>query len=79
VAKKEIIEAAKTYWLRYFPLEEMPDIASIIAESYRNHLITDNQAMTALDIAKKSIENWIKDNNKIHKDCSKKSSTKTRN
>lgn len=64
--KKEIIDAAKTYWLRYFPLEEMPDLASIIAESYRNNLITDDQALSAMNIVEKSIENWIKENNRIN-------------
>ena len=67
------MDAAKTYWFRYFPLEEMPDLASIIAEGYRNHLITDDQALSAMNIVEKSIENWIKENNKINTKYTKKS------
>jgi hypothetical protein len=66
------MEAAKTYWLRYFPLEEMPDLASIIAEGYRKNLITDDQALSGMKMVEKSIEDWVKQNNKLNKQYTKK-------
>jgi hypothetical protein len=69
------MEAAKTYWLRYFPLEEMPDLASIIAEGYRNNLLTDNQALSSMKIVEKSIEEWVKQNNVLNRTYRKKSLT----
>jgi hypothetical protein len=73
--KKEIMEAAKTYWLRYFPLEEMPDLASIIAEGYRNNLLTDEQALSSMKIVEKSIEDWVKQNNNFNRKYTKRGST----
>ena len=65
------MEAAKTYWLRYFPLEEMPDLASIIAEGYRKNLITDDQALSGMKMVEKSIEDWVKQNNKLNRQYTK--------
>jgi hypothetical protein len=73
--KKEIMEAAKTYWLRYFPLEEMPDLASIVAEGYRNNLLTDDQALSSMKIAERYIEEWVKENKNLNKKYTKKSLT----
>jgi hypothetical protein len=64
---KKTIDAAKEYWLKYFPLEEMPDMASIIAEGYRNHLLTDDQALSGMNIVEESIKTWIKENNKLNR------------
>lgn len=69
------MEAAKTYWLRYFPLEEMPDLASIIAEGYRNNLLTDEQALSSMKIVEKSIEDWVKQNNNFNRKYTKRGST----
>jgi hypothetical protein len=66
-----MMEAAKTYWLRYFPLEEMPDLASIIAEGYRKNLITDDQALSGMKMVEKSIEDWVKQNNKLNRQYTK--------
>jgi hypothetical protein len=69
------MEAAKTYWLRYFPLKEMPDLASIIAEGYRNNLLTDEQALSSMKIVEKSIEDWVKQNNNFNRKYTKRGST----
>jgi hypothetical protein len=76
--QKQIIDAAKEYWLKYFPLEEMPRIPSIIAEGYRKHLLTDNQALSAMDIAEGIIKDWVKENNSLYKKINKKVDKKTK-
>jgi hypothetical protein len=69
------MDSAKVYWLRYFPLEEMPNVASTIAESYRNNLITESEAISGMRMVEKEIENWVKENNFLNKKT-KKNSTK---
>ena len=74
----KIINAAKEYWLKYFPLEEMPDMASIIAEGYRNHLLTDDQALSGMNMVEDSIKNWIKENNSLNRKINKRVDTKVK-
>ena len=62
------MESAKLYWLRYFPLEEMPSLAAVVAEAYRNKLIDDNQALAAMKLSEKDINEWIKTNKKLNKE-----------
>lgn len=69
------MDSAKVYWLRYFPLEEMPNVASTIAESYRNDLITEYEAISAMRLVENEIENWVNENNTLNKKP-KKSLTK---
>jgi len=66
------MDSAKIYWLRYLPLEEMPNIASIIAESYRNNLITENEALSGMCNVEDSITDWVKENNKLNRKSKKK-------
>jgi len=61
--KGDIIEDAKSYWLKYFPIEEMPRIASIIAEGYRNNVITEFEALSGMRLVEDDIKKWIKNNN----------------
>jgi hypothetical protein len=61
--KREIIEDAKTYWLEYFPLDEMPRIASAISEGYRLKILTEYQALSCMVLIEKDIKDWIKKNN----------------
>ena len=61
------MESAKLYWLRYFPLAEMPSLAAVVAEAYRNKLIDDNQALEAMKLSEKDINEWIKTNKKLNK------------
>lgn len=65
--KKGVIEDAKTYWLRYFPIEEMPRIASIIAEGYRNNVITEYEALSGMRLVENDIKKWIQSNNYLDK------------
>lgn len=60
------MECAKTYWLRYFPLEEMPHLASIIAESYRKENINEKDAMKSMSLVEKDIREWIKNNKELN-------------
>lgn len=62
------MESAKLYWLRYFPLAEMPSLAAVVAEAYRNKLIDDNQALEAMKLSEKDINEWIKTNKKLNKE-----------
>ena len=62
------MESAKLYWLRYFPLAEMPSLAAVVAEAYRNKLINDNQALEAMKLSEKDINEWIKTNKKLNKE-----------
>jgi hypothetical protein len=64
--KKKIMECAKAYWLEHFPIEEMPNLASIIVESYRKNLITEEEAMKSLSLVEKDIKNWIKCNEELN-------------
>jgi hypothetical protein len=59
------LQSAKIYWLRYFPLEEMPNVASTIAESYRNNLITEFEAIRGMRFVEREIKKWIKNNELI--------------
>ena len=61
----EKIDSAKLYWLRHLPIAELSDIASVIVESYRNDLITEKEAITAMGKVEGEIKNWIKYNNKF--------------
>lgn len=61
------MESAKLYWLRYFPLAEMPSLAAVVAEAYRNGLIDDNQAIEAMKLSEKDINDWIKTNKKLNR------------
>ena len=72
ILRKKIIDYAKKYWLRFLPIEEMPDIASVICEGYRNNLLTENQAMSGMNLVKKEIVYWINENNKLHDKMFKK-------
>lgn len=45
----------------------MPDTASVISESYRNKMITENQAMSAMRMVEGDIDKWIKENNILYK------------
>ena len=65
--KSKILEDAKTYWLRYFPLEEMPRNAAIISEGYRNNVITENEALSGMRLVENDIKKWIKNNNILDK------------
>lgn len=65
--KSKILDDAKTYWLRYFPLEEMPRIAAIISEGYRNNIITENEALSGMRLVESDIKKWIKNNNILEK------------
>ena len=65
--KSKILDDAKTYWLRYFPLEEMPKIAAIISEGYRNNVITENEALSGMKLVEIDIKKWIKNNNILEK------------
>lgn len=60
------MECAKVYWLRYFPIEEMPSLASIIVESYRKKLISEEDAIKSLSLVEKDIKDWIKSNEKLN-------------
>lgn len=60
------MECAKAYWLRYFPLEEMPYLASIIAESYRKENINEKDAMKSMSLVEKDISDWIKNNEELN-------------
>ena len=61
--KGDIIEDAKIYWLKYFPVDEMPRIASIIAEGYRTNVITEYEALSGMRLVEDDIKKWIKNNN----------------
>ena len=50
----------------------MPEIASVICEGYRNNLLTENQAMSGMDLVKKEITFWINENNKLYDKMLKK-------
>jgi len=60
------MECAKAYWLKYFPISEMPSLASIIVESYRKHLISEEDAIKSLSLVEKDIKEWIKSNEKLN-------------
>jgi hypothetical protein len=65
--KSKILDDAKTYWLRYFPLEEMPRIAAILSEGYRNNVITENEALSGMRLVENDIKKWIRNNNILDK------------
>jgi hypothetical protein len=65
--KSKILDDAKTYWLRYFPLEEMPRIAAIISEGYRNNIITEYEALSGMILVENDIKKWIRNNNTLDK------------
>jgi hypothetical protein len=41
----------------------MPRIASIIAEGYRNNVITEYEALSGMRLVEDDIKKWIKNNN----------------
>ncbi len=48
-------------------MAEMPSLAAVVAEAYRNKLIDDNQALAAMKLSEKDINEWIKTNKKLNK------------
>ena len=63
--KRDILKDAKTYWLNYFPLDEMPRIASAISEGYRLNILTEIEALSCMRLVEKDIKEWIKENNNL--------------
>ncbi len=49
-------------------MAEMPSLAAVVAEAYRNKLIDDNQALAAMKLSEKDINEWIKTNKKLNKE-----------
>lgn len=43
----------------------MPNVASTIAESYRNNLITEFEAIRGMRFVEREIKKWIKNNELI--------------
>lgn len=49
----------------------MPNKASVISEGYRNKMITENQALSAMKMVEDDINKWIKENNILYKTIKK--------